>query len=144
MPHFPVLHLQEDGLRPCQGRNGPAHRRLYPELAPESGREFINHSANCEDILLRWTEAGDWIHIYDVEHFPPGPPMVAQLMLAHTKNHKDGPQPVAIWSNPNGPEDPFCVCTALRTYAEQWRGTLRRGTKLFARADDKLLRYYIL
>ena len=119
-------------LDPDQGK--------HPELAPESDREVINHSANCEDLLLRWTEEGEWYHIYEAHRFPSGIPMVAQLMLSHTKNHAKGPEPVAIWSNPKGPDSPFCVCAALLSYAVHWKGTLRRGTKLFAHADEKILR----
>ena len=110
-----------------------------PEIAPESDRPFINHAAHCEDILLRWSEEGRWFPMCDVDQFPEGTPMVAQLMLKHTKNHPGGPEPVAVWANPKGP-DPFCLCAALRCYADLWKDVLRRGAKLFANADETILR----
>ena len=111
-----------------------------PEIAPQSDRAFINHAALTDSILLRWTEEGDWFTMYQYQQFPPGIPKVAQLLLAHTKNHPDGPQPVAVWANPKGSDNPFCICEALRTYADLWHASLRRGHKLFAKADDSILR----
>ena len=112
-----------------------------PEIAPESERAFINHAALTSNVLLRWSNDGAWFTMSQHRQFPPGVPEVAQLLLAHTKNHARGPEPVAVWANPNGPDNPFCICAALREYANLWHSSMRPDAKLFANARDDVLRY---
>lgn len=114
-----------------------------PEIAPESDRPYINHAAHCEDVLLRWTEEGQWLSLCEYDKFPPGNPMVAQLLLPHTKNHQKGTEPAAVWANSKGPNQPFCICATLRAFADIWHASFRKGGKLFARASDGVLRYYL-
>jgi|FrelakmetLWP11LW_1041352.scaffolds.fasta_scaffold01564_2 hypothetical protein len=111
-----------------------------PDLSPESARPYINHAVKARDLLLRWSCEGRWHPIYTVATFPDGPAQVAELLHDHTKNHPDGPTPVAVWRNPRGHDSPFCILHELTQFAVYWCHSMAPEQTLFAAADDKLLR----
>jgi hypothetical protein len=91
-----------------------------PDLSPESDRPYINHAVKARDLLLRWSCEGRWHPICTVATFPDGPAQVAELLHDHTKNHPDGPTPVAVWRNPRGHDSPFCILHELTQFALYW------------------------
>ena len=111
-----------------------------PDLSPESDRPYFNHAVRARDVLLRWTVDGPWLPAHTPSAFPPGPAQVAELMHDHTKNHPDGPSPVAVWCNPNGPLAPFCIVHEITEFARLWCGDIDPDQTLFVAANDHLLR----
>ena len=111
-----------------------------PDLSPESDRPYVNHAVKARDLLLRWSDRDTWHPIHTVATFPEGPPRVAELLHDHTKNHPEGPSPVAVWFNPAGHTSPFCTLHELHEFAKYWCPGMTAEQTLFAAADDKILR----
>ena len=84
-------------------------------LAP-SGRAVIGHHAKTADLTVLGPH-GEWIPLSEHDRLPQNP-LAVVLTLCHTKNRKKGALPAAIYSNPKGPNSPFCipsiVCAAAR------------------------------
>ena len=111
-----------------------------PDLSPESDRPYANHAVKARDLLLKWTSDGKWYPIHTVATFPNGPAQVAELLHDHTKNHPEGPSPVAVWFNPAGPTAPFCLLHEIDIFARLWCTGMNAEKTLFAAAEDTLLR----
>ena len=111
-----------------------------PDLSPESDRPYVNHAVKSRDVLLKWSSDSSWYPIHAVTTFPSGPAQVAELLHDHTKNHPEGPSPVAVWFNPAGPSAPFCLLHELHEFAHLWCTDMDPEKTLFASADDRLLR----
>ena len=116
------------------------YRGENPDLSPESDRPYVNHAVKARDLLLRWSSGGTWHPIHAVDSFPAGPAQVAELLHDHTKNHPEGPTPVAVWFNPAGHTSPFCLLHELREFATHWCSGMDAEQTLFAAADDSTLR----
>ena len=87
----------------------------FIRLAP-SGRAVLGHHAKTADLTVLHP-SGQWIPMSEHDRLPPDP-LAVVLSLCHTKNRKNGALPAAIYSNPKGPDSPFCiptiVCAAAR------------------------------
>ena len=111
-----------------------------PDLSPESDRPYVNHAVKARDLLLRWGDSDTWHPAHTVATFPEGPARVAELLHDHTKNHPDGPSPVAVWANPAGHTNPFCTLYEINEFARRWCPGMAADQTLFAAADDRTLR----
>jgi len=99
-------------------------------LAP-SGRAVLGHYARTADFTVLHPTNG-WIPASNHDLLP-SHPLAIVLSLCHTKNRKKGALPAAIYSNPNGPNSPFCIPSIFVAAAKHLK---RQPADVFFRGID--------